>query len=145
MLLMTGSECSCSYFDSHLSLISVTLLTCFGPVSVMLSQIPAAGFLAMVGTSNFCYWLAAAFEIPLTEVNLYSQVGLQKPAVDLQSEEEGLKVKQEETSEAVQQQAEAGEPTAAALVVPVQNGEGDSLNLSAGFIQVLFYCAGYSQ
>ena len=51
----------------------------------------------------------------------------------LQSEEQGLKLKQEETSEALQE-AEAGEPVAA---VPVQNGEGDSLNLSAGFIQVL--------
>lgn len=50
-------------------------------------------------------------------------------------------MKQEETNEAVQQQAEAGEPTAAALVVPVQNGEGDSLNLSAGFIQVLILLA----
>lgn len=58
----------------------------------------------------------------------------------LQSEEEGLKVKQGETSEALQQQAEVGErgtgEAGAGLVVPVQNGEGDSLNLSAGFIQV---------
>ena len=57
----------------------------------------------------------------------------------VQSEEEGLKVKQAETAEAVQlaEQVErslTGE--AAGLVVPVQNGEGDSLNLSAGFIQV---------
>ena len=63
--------------------------------------------------------------------------------VALQSEEEGLKVKQEETNEAVQQQAEVGEPTAAGLVVPVQNGEGDSLNLSAGFIQVLIMLQSY--
>lgn len=59
----------------------------------------------------------------------------------LQSEEEGLKVKQDETSEALQQQAEVGDRSmgepGAGLVVPVQNGEGDSLNLSAGFIQVL--------
>lgn len=55
-------------------------------------------------------------------------------------------MKQEETSEAVQQQAEAGEATAAALVVPVQNGEGDSLNLSAGFIQVLLlHCTGHAR
>ena len=47
-----------------------------------------------------------------------------------------MKVKQEETSEALQQQGEVGEP-GVGLVVPVQNGEGDSLNLSAGFIQVL--------
>ncbi|KAL3141175.1 hypothetical protein ABBQ38_003518 [Trebouxia sp. C0009 RCD-2024] len=57
----------------------------------------------------------------------------------LKSEEEGLKVKQGETSEALQQQAEVGErgtgEAGAGLVVPVQNGEGDSLNLSAGFIQ----------
>jgi len=57
----------------------------------------------------------------------------------LQSEEEGLKVKQEETGETVQLPDQAGRATAEAgtsLVVPVQNGEGDSLNLSAGFIQV---------
>ena len=57
----------------------------------------------------------------------------------LQSEEEGLKVKQEETDETVQLPDQAGPATAEAstsLVVPVQNGEGDSLNLSAGFIQV---------
>lgn len=56
-----------------------------------------------------------------------------------QSEEEGLKVKQEETGETVQLPDQAGRATAEAgtsLVVPVQNGEGDSLNLSAGFIQV---------
>ncbi|KAL0029310.1 hypothetical protein WJX79_009424 [Trebouxia sp. C0005] len=56
----------------------------------------------------------------------------------LKSEEEGLKVKQEETGEAVQLPDQAGRATAEAatsLVVPVQNGEGDSLNLSAGFIQ----------
>lgn len=100
----------------------------------------------MVGTtSHFCCWLAAACEIVPTGANLYPQVGLQKPVSVLQSEEEGLKVKQEETSEAVQQQAEAGEAAAAALVVPVQNGEGDSLNLSAGFIQVLSYCTSYAQ
>ena len=63
-------------------------------------------------------------------------VGQLIKAVSLQSEEEGLRVKQEETNEALQE-AEAGEPIAAGLVVPVQNGEGDSLNLSAGFIQVL--------
>ena len=57
----------------------------------------------------------------------------------LQSEEEGLKVKQEETGETVQLPDQAGRAAAEAgtsLVVPVQNGEGDSLNLSAGFIQV---------
>lgn len=59
----------------------------------------------------------------------------------MQSEEQGLKVKQEETNEAVQQQAELGEATAAGLVVPVQNGEGDTLNLSAGFIQVLAHAS----
>ncbi|DBA96220.1 TPA: hypothetical protein ACH3X3_002417 [Trebouxia sp. C0006] len=56
----------------------------------------------------------------------------------LKSEEEGLKVKQEETGETVQLPDQAGRATAEAgtsLVVPVQNGEGDSLNLSAGFIQ----------
>lgn len=57
----------------------------------------------------------------------------------MQSEEQGLKVKQEETNEA--QQAEVGEASAAGLVVPVQNGEGDSLNLSAGFIQVLAHAS----
>ena len=51
-------------------------------------------------------------------------------------------MKQEETNEAAQQQAEVGEPAAAGLVVPVQNGEGDSLNLSAGFIQVLAHASG---
>ncbi len=48
-----------------------------------------------------------------------------------QSEEEGLKVKQEETGETVQLPDQAGRATAEAatsLVVPVQNGEGDSLN-----------------
>ena len=57
----------------------------------------------------------------------------------VQSEEEGLKVKQEETAEAVQLAEQGGRPRneAAGLVVPVQNGEGDSLNLSAGFIQVI--------
>lgn len=57
----------------------------------------------------------------------------------LQSEEEGLKVKQEEMDEAAQQPDHAAHATAEAasnLVFPVQNGEGDSLNLSAGFIQV---------
>lgn len=50
----------------------------------------------------------------------------------MQSEEEGLQNKQEE---AANPQDPAGQE-AAGLVVPVQNGEGDSLNLSAGFIQV---------
>ncbi|DBB01136.1 TPA: hypothetical protein ACH3X1_001027 [Trebouxia sp. C0004] len=57
----------------------------------------------------------------------------------LKSEEEGLKVKQKETGETVQLPDQAGRATAEAatsLVVPVQNGEGDILNLSAGFIQV---------
>jgi len=52
-------------------------------------------------------------------------------------------VKQEDAGEALQVPDPAGrgpgEP-AASLVVPVQNGEGDSLNLSAGFIQVLMSC-----
>ena len=57
----------------------------------------------------------------------------------LQSEEEGLKAKQEETVEAAQQADQLSRGTGeagAGLAVPVQNGEGDSLNLSAGFIQV---------
>lgn len=44
--------------------------------------------------------------------------------------------------EAAQQPDHAAHATAEAasnLVVPVQNGEGDSLNLSAGFIQVQTY------
>ena len=47
--------------------------------------------------------------------------------------------KQEETAEAAQLADPVGRSAgeaSAGLVVPVQNGEGDSLNLSAGFIQV---------
>ena len=58
----------------------------------------------------------------------------------MQSEEEGLKVKQEETGETLQLPDQGGRgpgEASTSLVVPVQNGQGDSLNLSAGFIQVL--------
>ena len=63
--------------------------------------------------------------------------------MSLQSEEEGIKVKQGETAEAVQlaeQRGPANVDAAPGLVVPVQNGEGDSLHLSAGFIQVMPPC-----
>lgn len=49
-------------------------------------------------------------------------------------------MKQEETGETLQLPDQGGRgpgEASTSLVVPVQNGQGDSLNLSAGFIQVL--------
>lgn len=65
----------------------------------------------------------------------------------MQSEEEGLQSKQEEAAAAAQAQAQdlPGQEPAAGLTVPVQNGEGDSLNLSAGFIQVRLHCSLHNQ
>lgn len=54
----------------------------------------------------------------------------------MQSEEEGLQSKQEEAAAAAGAQDATKQEPAAGLVLPVQNGQGDSLNLSAGFIQV---------
>ena len=64
----------------------------------------------------------------------------------MQSEEEGLQSKQEEAAAAAQAQAQdlRGQEPAAGPTVPVQNGEGDSLNLSAGFIQVCLHCTLYN-
>ena len=65
--------------------------------------------------------------------------------VAMQSEEEGLQSKQEEAAAAAQAQDLPGQEPAAGLTVPVQNGEGDSLNLSAGFIQVRLHCSLHNQ